>query len=244
MPASGPLALAYLLVLAGLSLTYAAPNATVCDASCQSQQRDALLQLFAALGGPSWKTATGFGSNSSHCTWHGVVCCEPGDVLGAPDQCKENGPVVAVEWEVNNLQGTLPPEPFTALAPTLMLLDLRENNISGSLPDTLVSASLLRVVHLSGNQLTGTVPQGLEGLLYLNSITLAHNRLTGRFTPNVSNWKELRWLHLEGNCISGGFPVEVLALPVLEVGGRGGDSGGQSRAAAGSKDGRCHADAA
>jgi hypothetical protein len=126
--------------------------------------------------------------------------------------------VVAVEWEVNNLQGSLPPEPFTALAPTLMLLDLRGNNISGSLPDTLAAASLLRVIHLSGNQLTGVVPGGLGGLPALNSLNLAHNRLSGRFTPNVSNWRELRWLHLEGNCITGAFPVEVLALPELEVG--------------------------
>ena len=48
-----------------------------CDYNCQQQQRSALLIVFSTTNGPGWYNALGWGTAAHHCTWHGVICCNP-----------------------------------------------------------------------------------------------------------------------------------------------------------------------
>ncbi len=91
-------------------------------------------------------------------------------------------------------------------------LSLRENGLSGSIPD-LSGLANLTSLHLGANELSGSIPD-LSAIVNLEFLVLSTNELSGPF-PDLSALTNLEELHLHSNELSGPIP-DLSALVYLE----------------------------
>lgn len=111
-------------------------QASPCDASCQTEQREALQLLFTSLSGSGWANNTGWDTAElsypnqtwpAHCSWFGVACCLPKGYVVVPRRftvptllpCSNPGAVGALHMTYNRLKGRLNSsagDPWTTLA--------------------------------------------------------------------------------------------------------------------------------
>ena len=105
--------------------------------------RDVLLALYDATGGPNWNHRENWLTNRPLEDWHGV------DV-------DDDGRVTVLDLSNNNLTGRIPPE-LGALS-KLQYLWLQANGLTGSIPPELGSPASLTRVYLAQNRLTGPIP--------------------------------------------------------------------------------------
>src|SRR5271166_4910985 len=98
----------------------------------RSEEREALVALYNATGGPTWVHRDGWlGPPGSECHWYGVLCGKEwkGPLVGSLS-------VQVLELPNNGLTGRLPPE--MAALKGLRRLILRGNAINPPLPDDLL----------------------------------------------------------------------------------------------------------
>uniref|UniRef100_A0A2N9G1E7 non-specific serine/threonine protein kinase n=1 Tax=Fagus sylvatica TaxID=28930 RepID=A0A2N9G1E7_FAGSY len=67
----------------------------------------------------------------------------------------------------------------------------------------------LLTIDLYNNSLNGTIPDSIGNLPKLTHLDLAHNELSGTFTPTIWNLSKLLFFHFTGNQISGRIPPEI-----------------------------------
>ena len=140
----------------------------------QLARRFALAVLYYNNGGSGWKDKTNWLSNKSHCDWYGVACC--GGHTGV-------------------LCGTMP---INAVAE----LDLFENNLSNSIPDSLVLLQELQALYLSKNSLTGTIPgETFRQMPNLFKIYLQHNKLSGTVPTVLTQMEKLGTFDCEASTV-------------------------------------------
>jgi hypothetical protein len=180
--------------LLALSLHAAVPGA----------QRNALLALYNATGGPSWANhSTWGGPVGTECDWHGVTC---------------NGgrnAVVGIALSSNLLNGPLP----AALAnlPQLQSLELEENGLSGGLPRELATLPELRELRLGLNSLSGPLPRELGSFAKLETLSLPFNFLSGSLPVELGHLATLHTLELGRNALTGAIPDALGGLASLAV---------------------------
>ncbi|XP_044953469.1 LRR receptor-like serine/threonine-protein kinase EFR isoform X2 [Hordeum vulgare subsp. vulgare] len=104
----------------------------------------------------------------------------------------------------NLLQGTIP-DTLTNCS-TLRILDLSANLLMGEIPLGIGRLSKLRKVWLSSNNLTGTIPPSLRNSSRLEDIVLTDNKLTGTIPDEMGEFTSLVYLGLGVNMLSGGIP--------------------------------------
>src|SRR5258708_34341504 len=105
------------------------------------EEREALVALYNATGGPQWTNKSGWlGLPGSECEWHGVLCVpsEGGE--------KSTLSVFSVELSNNNLVGAIPAE--LGDLKRLASLSVFGNRLSGSLPEPLIERWLSRPLHI------------------------------------------------------------------------------------------------
>ncbi|CAI5965731.1 unnamed protein product [Closterium sp. NIES-65] len=117
-----------------------------------------------------------------------------------------------LELQGNAFSGSLPN--FDSL-PYLIIFDVSDNQLSGSLPDSISSLVLLSRLGLGGNNLSGVIPASLCGLGDLTYLSMAHNQLQGPL-PSALVSTGLRTLELQGNAFSGSLP-NFDSLPYLHI---------------------------
>ena len=205
-------------------------------AACVQRDRDALVAFYNSLGGPDWRSRTGWLSSTPLSRWYGVTT-------------NSGGCVTALELGSNRLSGNIPSE-VGALS-SLRILNLRENNdITGALPSELGSLSELvelniadqtgqsdraqaltggiprelgnltnlLSLNLSWHQLSGDIPSELGNLTNLQTLNLAGNRnLSGELPPELGDLAHLRSLRLNHNDLSGAIPAELGQLSDLRT---------------------------
>ena len=114
----------------------------------------------------------------------------------------------------SQLTGTIPPE-LGGLA-SLVELDLADNRLTGLIPSELSSLTNLKILSLTWNQLTGTIPPELSGLAGLETLALGGNRLTGPIPSELGSLTNLVGLDLRGNQLSGEIPSQLASLTNLQ----------------------------
>ena len=187
--------------------------------------REALIALYEATGGPGWTRQDGWLSASSLNDWAGVTTV--------------SGRVVRLRLANNRLTGALPPElgnltelwelhlPGNSLVgpipdvlgelPSLGHLDLRWNALEGPIPQAVATAPRLVSLLLSANRLTGSIPASLGEMRRLKRLDLSYNAMSGGIPPTLGNLgRTLRVLALQGNRIQGSIPPELGRLTSLE----------------------------
>ncbi|KMT18278.1 hypothetical protein BVRB_2g024420 isoform A [Beta vulgaris subsp. vulgaris] len=97
----------------------------------------------------------------------------------------------------NRFSGELPAELFSSRM-TLIHIILNENQLNGSIPDTLGDIRTLTVIRLDRNSLSGSVPQNLSMLTSLTQLYLANNNLSGPI-PDLTDMNLLTYVDLSNN---------------------------------------------
>ena len=95
-------------------------------------------------------------------------------------------------------------------------LDLRTNNLNGTLPDELGDLNDLRYLNLTSNKISGNIPSSIGNLTNLVEIYLHDNQLTGGIPNTIGNLSILKIIVLENNQLTGGIPKEISLLTSLE----------------------------
>ncbi|KAK9081952.1 hypothetical protein Syun_030934 [Stephania yunnanensis] len=97
----------------------------------------------------------------------------------------------------NQISGIIPSEIFLKL-PNLTFLHLRDNFLTGNIPQDIGKLNNLRVLTLGNNNLSGRIPSSINNLAWLLHLELNHNNFEG-VVPNTSNLQSLLELDLSGN---------------------------------------------
>lgn len=160
-----------------------------------------------------WVHEDGWLTESSVCTWHGVVCDEDNSL-------EEDEIIIWLHLSHNGLVGTLPIlELGKTLRWNLQSLDISGNNIRGSLEpitygeridDDLFAWPSLTDLHLQDNALSGIVPfRWIKESTSLKEIDLSGNMFHGNLRPleSWSNLGQLQRLELDHNLLTGHIPI-------------------------------------
>jgi len=118
---------------------------------------------------------------------------------------------VVLNLKMNNLIGTIP----DVFPPSCVLrtLDLQKNNLHGQIPKSLVKCSALEVLDLANNIIIGTFPCLLKNISTIRVIVLRSNKFNGHIEcPNTSGtWQMLQIVDLAFNNFSGKLPGKFFA---------------------------------
>lgn len=196
------------------------------------RQKKVLVALFEAMGGDTWTKKDGWKKDNVELkNWYGITM--------------EGDHVVSINLSNNNLKGMLPASLGETLAVTralmgantradngdeattratetltlfgqLRLLDLSNNEISGSIPPEIGNLTQLNNLNLSDNSISGSIPSTIGNLSKLTNLDLSDNNLSGSIPPEVGKLIELKNLDLGNNELTGSVPNELGKLSKLE----------------------------
>jgi Leucine-rich repeat (LRR) protein len=130
--------------------------------------------------------------------------------------CNDVGRVTALDLRNNNLTGIIP-DAIGRLS-ALIALDLSGNRLREKLPLGLSLLTRLRSFNLAGNFLQGDLPSSdLGALSELEYIDVSGNAFSGSLTAAISGAANLRYLDLSRNRLTGSIPAALSSLSSLSV---------------------------
>ncbi|CAN7061576.1 unnamed protein product [Brassica rapa subsp. trilocularis] len=112
----------------------------------------------------------------------------------------------------NRFRGRIPLSVCNCRSLTHLKLDY--NNLTGPIPQCL---SNLLVVNLRKNNLEGSIPDTFNIGASLQTLDVGHNRLTGKLPRSLQNCSSLEFLVADHNMIEDTFPFWLKDLPNLQV---------------------------
>ena len=100
----------------------------------------------------------------------------------------------------------------------LNFLDVSYNQFSGELPDCWSHFKELRVLTMGNNKLSGKIPVSLGSLTLINTLSFANNSFVGEIPTSLKNCKELIVFDVSQNKLSGPLPTWIGGdLPYLVI---------------------------
>ena len=113
-------------------------------------EREALVALYNATGGPNWNGNNNWLLDVPISEWEGVIT-------------DDNGRITRLYLSYNQLSGEIPAE--LGDLTSLTWLGLGGNQLTGEIPAELGSLTNLEGLYLQGNQLVGCIPSRLRNIL-------------------------------------------------------------------------------
>ncbi|CAN8321657.1 unnamed protein product [Cochlearia groenlandica] len=120
--------------------------------------------------------------------------------------------ITKIQLKEQNLQGSLPKE-FVKL-PFLQEIDLSRNYLNGSIPHEWVVLPLVNI-SLLGNRLSGPIPKEIGNITTLISIVLEANQLSGELPQELGNLPNIQQIVLSSNNFKGEIPTTFEKLTTL-----------------------------
>ena len=173
------------------------PTATARPPMAQTSpetDREALIALYNATGGPDWRINRNWLTDVPVGEWEGVTT-------------DDNGHVTVLDLSYNQLSGEIPPK--LGNLENLIELYLFLNQLSGEIPPELGNLENLIELHLNENQLSGEIPPELGNFENLTVLSLSANQLSGEIPPELGNLENLRELYLSKNQLSECVPSSL-----------------------------------
>ncbi|KAJ9693310.1 hypothetical protein PVL29_012176 [Vitis rotundifolia] len=124
-----------------------------------------------------------------------------------------------VSWlDLSNasISGSIP-KWFWNISFNLQYLSLLDNQITGTIPDSIGHNTPLRVIDFSRNNLTGSIPSTINNCSSLIVLDLGNNNLSGKIPKSLGQLQWLESLHLNDNKLSGELPSSFQNLSRLEL---------------------------
>eukprot|EP00526_Cylindrotheca_closterium_P005340 CAMPEP_0113614066 /NCGR_PEP_ID=MMETSP0017_2-20120614/6969_1 /TAXON_ID=2856 /ORGANISM="Cylindrotheca closterium" /LENGTH=613 /DNA_ID=CAMNT_0000523211 /DNA_START=407 /DNA_END=2249 /DNA_ORIENTATION=+ /assembly_acc=CAM_ASM_000147 len=202
-------------------------------------ERYAMMVVYFSFGGPNWSQEAAFlDINTRVCDWqvqycswgnfcetYGVLCsgqfvsrlalgAEDINIVGTiPTEVGLLSSLRTVSIENStSLSGAVPSELF--LIETIESVSLRGNELSGTLPSSILQASNLFWLDLDENLMTGTIDNianpALEGF------ALSNNLFSGSIPASLGNLKEATYIELGINQLTGTLPDSLSRISGLE----------------------------
>ena len=122
--------------------------------------------------------------------------------------------LTSIDLSQCELSGTLP-DSWSSLT-LLQYLGLSYNQLSGPLPSSWSSMTLLTYLNLFSNELTGTLPISWSSLTLLNTLDLAKNQVTGHLPDSWSSMTQMNYLALFYNQLTGSLPDSWAGMTNLQ----------------------------
>ncbi|KAD3066685.1 hypothetical protein E3N88_34565 [Mikania micrantha] len=110
-----------------------------------------------------------------------------------------------LDLSFNNITGSIPPC-LEKLSNSLIVLNVRSNNLQGAIPNICTNESKLQMISLSDNKLEGQVPRSLENCESLQILDLGYNLIEGMFPFWLGTLSDLQVLILRFNKLRGDLP--------------------------------------
>ncbi|XP_020235701.1 receptor-like protein 9DC3 [Cajanus cajan] len=123
--------------------------------------------------------------------------------------------LVLVDLQDNLLNGSLPSSLFSL--PLLRSIQLSNNSLSGSIPQFLCNHSSLLVLDVSYNLFNGTIPECLTQSETLVVLNLQHNKFHGSIPDKFPVSCALKTLDFNNNLLKGTIPKSLANCTSLEV---------------------------
>ena len=178
-------------------------NYSASGLTCPASDRDILVALYNATGGPGWSNNTGWLTDAPLDDWYGV-------------RTDSDGRITSLSLHRNLLTGEIPPSLWTL--PNLVNLALTENgNLTGTIPPEIGNLKNLLYLDLSDTGLRGAIPPEIGNLSNLITLNLTNvPRLSGPIPPEIGNLRNLSFLNLNFNTgLNGQIPPEIGNLAEL-----------------------------
>ncbi|KAL4645134.1 hypothetical protein ACB092_02G214200, partial [Castanea dentata] len=96
-----------------------------------------------------------------------------------------------------------------SILPFVTLLDLSSNNLSGEIPEEVMSLAGLIILNLSNNHLVGPIPPNIGEMIILESLDLSRNHLSCSIPPSMANMPFLSAFNVSHNNLSGKIPAST-----------------------------------
>ncbi|PON62451.1 LRR domain containing protein [Trema orientale] len=101
--------------------------------------------------------------------------------------------------------------------PSLVVIDLGNNNLSGEIPSSMGSLDALLSLSFGNNSLSGETPKPLQNCAFLMALNLGMNKFVGTIPKWIGSLQNLNILVLRSNNLRGHFPIELCALSQLQI---------------------------
>ena len=129
------------------------------------------------------------------------------DTLAGSGTLNWSGSTAIAAWDGVTLSGS---------PPRVTKLNLRDSQLTGTIPPELGGLASLAELSLGDNRLTGPIPLQLASLTNLQQLSLSNNQLTGMMPAELGSLSKLQVLYLWGTQLAGTIPSELGSLTNLE----------------------------
>jgi Leucine-rich repeat (LRR) protein len=186
----------------------------------------ALVALYNSTNGDSWTDNSNWlQPDQPISTWHGIrvrnnrveeIHIYRNNLVGTlPEEMGNLKNLKILELKMNQISGTIPASIWDLT--DLTWLSLRSNQLIGTIPAEIGNLTNLKVLYLFENQLEGSIPAGIGELVQLQELHLARNQLTGTIPSELGNLRDLTILILSGNQLTDSIPHEIGNLMNLQM---------------------------
>lgn len=178
----------------------------------RARQRLGLATLYYATQGEDWDVENGHFLSYDHheCDW----------LPDYPDyKCNGRYQLTYLGLKDLNLDGTLPPETWTLIAPdALEHVVLAQNELKGTIGSEIGVMATMAQLDLSQNAFSGSLPAEIGNCHFLQALILnSLPLLQGTIPPEIRKLRALKALWWRDTGVRGSIPSELGGLPSLEV---------------------------
>ena len=181
------------------------------QAAISADERAALIALYNSTDGDNWTNNSGWKEPPLDADGFAMPGME--NTWFGVTTGSGNTTVTQINLRNNQLTGSIPPE--IGNLSNLQALSLHRNQVSGDIPAELGNLANLQAIILEFNELTGTIPTELGNLASLINLDLQNNQLTGNIPAELGNLISLEALDLRQNQLTGNIPIAIGSLPNL-----------------------------